>query len=292
MFLFDRGDPEHIMGISAEFYESILDYDRRAKTPPRGRPWKVPQKVYEDWDALQASMPDESSFGRGKWDYPFSQRLKVLKHIMGMWKDGVIEPTSDCFSGPIIPGRVAEDDKQEYMFWDCRSLEENSIINNPHPDTPVPDKFYLRNEIEKWEKAHPRSCYSFFKVKSEELYWLPELLAGDGFPTLQDPYGRCWRWKKYPKDLTYGESEMHNVLERLRLATGDTGPDGVSFHVRCRVDTFITMHESKREAKSEMPVIGSFFRKRPHGSDIDWARSFLNVDAKFLLKDMNEGWWE
>jgi hypothetical protein len=292
MFLFERGDPDKVIGISKDFYQDLLNYDRRAKTPPRTRGWRVPQKVYDEWDALQASLPEETRFGRGRYAYPFKIRTKVLMHIAGLWKDGVIEPTSDTFAGPLIVGKNEDpEDSRDYIFWDCRFLDEQHIVENPYPETPVPPPTYLLSEVEKWEAQNPGSCYSFFKVKSEHLYWLPDLHAGPLFPTIMDPYGRCWKWKKHPKDMPYGESEMHNTLERLRLGPGSMGPGSVHYHTRCRIDTFVTLHRTQEEARREMAVIGTFFRKRPHGSDIDWAGCFLNVDVNFL-RNMDKRWWD
>lgn len=285
------------MGMDEEF-KVLLNRKLRAKYPPPRRSSFAPQCIWDEWDRFIADEGLSAQDVRnGNIHYPKEWEEELRISIAALYKEGVIRPSYSLEPHPILAGREKPDAPLK-LYCDYRSLSSQII---PHSG-PAPDKYYLRNEIREHEAKHPGSRYTFFKMRSAEYYWNSETFPEDmRNTTIQDTEGRVWEWLKTPKDLPFSELDMHCKL--LEMQAGPHKPvnprqpsetrdeTDVKKHTRVRVDTVIVMYANEEEARELTWLAAGYFRKRPIGLDIDWARSFVNVDADFLL-NLREEWWE
>lgn len=167
------------------------------------------------------------------------------------------------------------------------------------PEPPPPG--YLLDEVEKWHAKYPDTTYSLLRIKSEDDYWPFLDLPGDTAEEMafSDPMGRSWQWKYKPKDMPSSECDVHqltrDLLDQRAPSIEPKGAKkreekGAKYYTRARIDLVLVLSETSNKGMEHATFTAAYLRKVPSGIDIDWARSFLNVDAGFLRR-LSPEWW-
>jgi len=63
-----------------------------------------------------------------------------------------------------------------------------------------------------------------------------------------------------------------------------------SYWVKHRVDVFLVCGRTLEECKKWTTKAAAYFRKKPSGFDIDWARSYYGVKADWLRNVPEKVW--
>lgn len=92
--------------------------------------------------------------------------------------------------------------------------------------------------------------------------------------------------------MPFCEWTPHGIL---RVILSDPSSDGeigaIEVNVKCRIDTVLVMGKDEHTCRVWTAEAIALITTKPHGFDIDFARSFLKVDAPFLRR-LPEIWWE
>ncbi|KAF8541101.1 hypothetical protein BDD12DRAFT_539426 [Trichophaea hybrida] len=278
------GEDMRHWGEVEDSWEILKDWELRAQHPPPRRPRVVTDVLWKAWDDMVKSQGlTEQDVRDGDVKYPKDWDRIIRLTIAQLTKEEALNPSwSLSCHNPFVGGNPAK------MYIDYRSLAPH-IQPGPAP----PDRYYLRQELQKFESAYPGTRYSFFRMRSSEYFWPRPATSEDTSHTaLQDPQGRIWEWTKQPKDCPYSEYDMHDTLCMIQkgppsIDRYDQGKTEMEVFTRVRIDQVLVMGGGKERVW----LAAGYFRKRPVGCDIDWSRSFVGVTAGFLER-LGEEWWD
>ncbi|KAF8540610.1 hypothetical protein BDD12DRAFT_880249 [Trichophaea hybrida] len=288
----------------------LRDNDKRANNLPRRRSNSMPEKVKNDWDnhIKEHKLMDNNWAGLQDGESHMSREEVrfLMGRIMTLWKQGAISPSYNLACMPVLVGKESPDDGYSmYIDYDALTgmFEPRTYTAEGVVIVPTGPTSYLKETMEKWERKYPNSWYALCKLKSMPEHWLMPL-PEDVKPmsTFLDPRGRIWEWNKTPKDFPYAGKDLHTMMRTLMIEAPrnagigvdqvpqEENEDSISHYVSVREDVYLVCGRTEKEAKSWTEKAASYFRKKPRGFEVDWARSFLAVRAEWLRALPERAW--
>jgi len=290
----------------------LRDNDKRANNLPPRRPSTMPEKVKKDWENhIKEHKLKDNNWARLQDGESHMSREEVrflIARIMTLWKQGAISPSYNLACMPVLAGKESPDG--EYGMYIDYSILYHAKMFEPRTHTaegmfivPPGSPSYLKDAMEKWERKNPSSWYALCKLKSTSEYWhfqLPEDVRP--MSTFLDPRGRIWEWNKTPKDFPHAGKDLHTMMRTLMieapryagigsaLVPQEECEESISHYVSVRKDVYLVCGRTEKEAKSWTQKAASYFRKKPKGFEVDWARSFLGVRAEWLRALPEKAW--
>jgi hypothetical protein len=100
-----------------------------------------------------------------------------------------------------------------------------------------------------------------------------------------DPAGRAWEWRFMPKDSPISEwSIYHSIWLRLGELKSQLGD-----HVDQRGDVLLIKAANQEDLMKYCMAVTFALQTKPWFREIDWWKSFVNIDLKFL--EGLDNWW-
>ena len=103
-----------------------------------------------------------------------------------------------------------------------------------------------------------------------------------------DSIGRFWEWKFIPTDMAFSEKSVHhNMAQRFAPYMEDFASGK---KLKIRKDVVLVMGENEAELVKLASAATFILQTQPWRLEVDFWRSFVNIDLKFL-EGLNDGWW-
>lgn len=171
------------------------------------------------------------------------------------------------------PGRALD------MYIDYRiGVPLAKIVSHMRDPTPL-DRDFIIKKVTEFTTDHPAARFSALRLWSSPHFY-PLMLGLDKRPmcSFLDDRGRCWEWKFIPKDMPYSEWSVHQQLSlRLQPYEGVWGKQ-----VWVAKDLVIVMGKDEKECRKFSEGATWAVQTQPWRLEVDFWRSFVNVDVKFL----------
>lgn len=101
-----------------------------------------------------------------------------------------------------------------------------------------------------------------------------------------DMLGRSWEWKFIPKDMPYSEWSVHfNMIQRFAPYMSQFGHGS---KIRIRKDVVLVMGEDEDDLLKLTAAATFIAQTQPWRLEIDFWKSFVNVDLEFLDRLVDE----
>src|SRR5690242_9582241 len=195
-----------------------------------------------------------------------------------VFKAGVI-CTSYCGQASGIAVAKAEPGRKMDLYIDYRVGIPLNKVASQLRDPTVLDRDYIIKTVTKFALDNPGARFSVLRLWSSPHFY-PLMLGVDNraMCSFLDDRGRCWEWKFIPKDMPYSEWSMHHQLS-LRLQPYE---DIWGKQVWVAKDLIIVMGKDEKEARRYSEGATWVVQTKPWRLEVDFWRSFVNVDIKFL----------
>jgi hypothetical protein len=109
-----------------------------------------------------------------------------------------------------------------------------------------------------------------------------------GEESFADLNGRFWNWKFTPKDMPYSEKSCHwNLKLKFDPYMADFAQGK---KLKLRKDVLLIMGEDEEEMIKLATSATFIMQTQPWRLEIDFWKSFVNVDVEFLT-GLNDAWW-
>ncbi|SMQ51641.1 unnamed protein product [Zymoseptoria tritici ST99CH_3D7] len=255
----------------------LVDNDYKASQPAYYRDWRSDETQPADfWPPASkhgdAFRPPGGGRPAKAWD------AVTRPTIARLYKAGIITPA--YFSNTL--GRaIARDDPmtgRPSMFIDYRQAEffGGGLIRGRDHITDYRTIDLLKLARAQLEKA-PGSRFALLRVYSHSMF-MPLTTALNEELAFKDSRGRAWLWKFYPKDVCGGEANFQETVDgRLRRWKAQ-----LALNVKVRRDIVLVMGKDREEL--ERMMVGTVFaiQTQPWRHEVDFWRSFVDVDLGFL----------
>ncbi|KAJ9616708.1 hypothetical protein H2200_000427 [Cladophialophora chaetospira] len=147
----------------------------------------------------------------------------------------------------------------------------------------------LREDARQFAASTPKARFALLRLWSSP-YFYPFMV---GYEQRQnhafvDAIGRTWEWKFMPTDSPYSEHSVHyNMTLRFRdhMARFDNGKK-----LKIRKDVVLVLAKDEEELMRLASAATFLVQTRPWRTEIDFWKSFVNVDVDFLC-NLNDAWW-
>ncbi|OQV00840.1 hypothetical protein CLAIMM_06285 [Cladophialophora immunda] len=231
---------------------------------------KVSQTLYDE-------LPAE-------WDICIRPKLAQL------FKHGVI-----CVSytpEECIPGRAfaaKEHGRPLDLFIDYRPTVNGTRLTK-HMVSPYAITIEsLRENARQFATSRPEARFALLRLWSTP-YFYPFMIALWNRPShaFTDAIGRAWEWKFMPTDMPYSEHSVHyNMTERFNpfMAKFEHGN-----RLKIRKDVVLVMGENEEQLLKLASAATFIVQTRPWRLEIDFCKSFVNIDIEFL-NGLDDAWW-
>jgi hypothetical protein len=146
-------------------------------------------------------------------------------------------------------------------------------------DPTLLDRDYIVKQVKRFEEQHASAKFSVLRLWSAPHFY-PLMLGIDKRPmcSFLDDRGRCWEWKFIPKDMPYSEWSVHQQLTlRLQPYEHIWGKQ-----VIVAKDLVIVMGKDEKNLRQLSEGVTWLTQTKPWRLEVDFWRSFVNVDATFL----------
>lgn len=194
----------------------------------------------------------------------------------------------DHAAGPAFAAR--EGDRPLDLFFDFRDTIKDiqmprTMIN---PYTITIDS--LRQAARDFSGKSPEAKFALLRLWSAPHFY-PFMLGYDNrdMSTFVDAIGRVWAWKFMPKDMAYSEYSVHkNMTARLEPLQRQLGTD--HYKIKVRKDVVLVMGKDEEELLKLAAAATFSVQTQPWRLEIDFWKSFVNIDIKFL-DGLQDEWW-
>ncbi|KAG9773003.1 hypothetical protein KCU88_g5960, partial [Aureobasidium melanogenum] len=233
--------------------------------------------------------------GPFKDDYselPYEWDVVIRPKIAQFFKNGLIHAAHKPFEQVLGTAFAAQEEGRPHdLFFDFRGwmkqLNMNKALSNPY-DISIDS---LRQDASNFAKRWPGAKFALLRLWSAPHFY-PYMLGPNNrdMNSFVDAIGRTWTWKFLPKDMAFSEWSVHyNVAERLRPFM-----DRFRFFgdpkVRVRKDVVLVMGANEEELLKLAASVTFLIQTRPWRTEIDFWKSFVNVDDQFLTS-LHDVWW-
>ncbi|PGH07906.1 hypothetical protein AJ79_06113 [Helicocarpus griseus UAMH5409] len=257
--------------------------DRRGHETPtsRGKEFfkeldEIAEQCQMDKTYLVDALPSE-------WDDALRPKIAHL------FKEGII---CLCYEPPgIIPGQAfagRQKDRPLDLFIDYRAtLDEIRMPSNREDPTKISISF-LRNKVQTYAASRPKARFSFLRVWSGSHFY-PLMIGGDNrfWLSFTDEIGRSWSWRFIPKDMPFSEFSMHDNLQQ-RLAPF---MKVLRNKIVIKRDMVLVFAEDEEQLLLLTAAVSFAIQTRPWRLEVDYWKSFINVDAEFL-NGLRDEWYD
>ncbi|OAL29420.1 hypothetical protein AYO22_02314 [Fonsecaea multimorphosa] len=147
----------------------------------------------------------------------------------------------------------------------------------------------LREEARQFSASHSAARFALLRLWSTP-YFYPFMIAWENRPwhAFIDSIGRAWEWKFMPTDMPYSEHSVHfNMTERFRPFMAKFGNGN---KLKVRKDVVLVMGEDEEELLKLASAATFIVQTRPWRLEIDFCKSFVNIDVEFL-SGLDDAWW-
>ncbi|KAH7339212.1 hypothetical protein BKA66DRAFT_581855, partial [Pyrenochaeta sp. MPI-SDFR-AT-0127] len=260
---------------------TLLDQAERAKQVPDRRTHMsnktMPKEFWNDWDKL---MKDKNRTIDDPVDdiFPLEWRKAIRPIIMRLFRAGVI-----CSSyGKGVGGTAiakAEAGRPMDLYIDFRAvIPESRVLSHLKDPTPF-DRDFIMKTASRFKEQHVSAKFSVLRLWSAPHFY-PLMLGYDkrSMCAFLDDRGRCWEFKFIPKDMPFSEWSIHQQLS-LRL---EPYKDVFGAHVVVAKDLALVMGKDQTHLRKLSEGVTWAIQTRPWRLEVDFWRSFVNVDIKFL----------
>lgn len=267
----------------------LIDQAARAKEVPDRRSHKsnktMPKSFWEPWERL---LKDNNRVrGDDTYDiYPLEWRKAMRPVIMRLFKAGII---SNNYTGESdgMATAGAEPGRGLDLYIDYRGkMPHIKAIQDLTDPTPL-DRDYLIDKASKFLEKHPTACFSALRMWSAPHFY-PLMLGVDKrkLVSFLDDRERNWEFKFIPKDMPFSEWSAQQQLT-LRI---DPYRDVLTREkVIVAKDLILVMGTTRKECRRLTEGATWAVTTRPWRLEIDFWRSFVGVDLKFL-EELDPKW--
>ncbi|KAH5999247.1 hypothetical protein HBI83_222340 [Parastagonospora nodorum] len=206
----------------------------------------------------------------------FMRHIDRQKSIV--FRAGVICSSYDgSVAGITIAG--TEPSRSPDLYLDYRiGIPPSNIVSHLKDPTSL-DRDFIIKRIGLFASSNPDARFSVLRLWSAPHFY-PLMLSIDQRATCAflDDRGRAWEFKFVPKDMPYSEWSIHHQLS-LRLE-----PWKKIFGLQVIVckDLVLVMGRDKADCRLLSGGVTWAVQTKPWRLEVDFWRSFVNVDAKFL----------
>lgn len=139
---------------------------------------------------------------------------------------------------------------------------------------------------QKYAADHGAARFAVLRIWSApHFYPLMIGLSNRKIGAFLDPAGRAWEWRFIPKDSPISEwSIYHSIWRRLDVLRSQLGD-----HVDQRGDVLLIKGASQEDLMKYCLAVTFALQTKPWFREIDWWKSFVNVDLDFLQG--LDAWW-
>lgn len=165
------------------------------------------------------------------------------------------------------------------MYIDFRvGIPLSKVVSHLRDPTPF-DRNYIIDQVTKFKNEHPEAKFSVLRLWSSPHFY-PLMLGFDKRDNVSflDDRGRCWEFKFIPKDMPYSEWSVHQQL-KLRLQPFDYVWGNHVWHAK---DLVVVMGKDEKQLRHFSEAATFAVQTQPWRLEIDFWRSFVNVDVAFL----------
>ncbi|KAI1620384.1 hypothetical protein EDD37DRAFT_177569 [Exophiala viscosa] len=223
-------------------------------------------------------------------DLPLEWDICIRPKIAEFFRHGVI-----CVSyveEPEICGRAfaaQEHDRPQDLYFDFRPAIDGMKMPKGFVDPYSITVRSLRQDATAFVEKFPLARFSLLRVWSSPHFY-PFMLSYEKrvMTSFVDMLGRSWEWKFIPKDMPYSEWSVHyNMTQRFEPYMSHFG-DGKK--IRIRKDVVLVMAESESDLLQLTAAATFIMQTQPWRLEVDFWKSFVNVDRQFLDGLVDE-WW-
>lgn len=283
---FDRNEFFNFKDAPTELVEhlGIFDQAERAKHLPDRRDRRsnktMPKEFWKQWDRLvkdHGYVPGETFDGLDEV-YSLEDQLAIRPIVMTLFKAGIIcKGYQDGAAGVVSTAK--ETNRGRDLYIDYRSALPHSRAVQDLEDPSAFDRDFLIAKARTFADRHPQARFSALRLWSSPHFY-PLLLGIENreFTSFLDDRGRLWNWRFIPKDMPYSEWSVHRqlglYLERYEHIFGDK--------VFVAKDLLLVMGKNEQELRRLSEGATFAVQTEPWRLEIDFWRSFVNVDVDFL----------
>jgi hypothetical protein len=190
-----------------------------------------------------------------------------------------------------IPGQAfaaAEKDRPLDLFFDFRLLLDEIDLPAGREDPTKISIGFLRNKVRSFASSRPQARFSFLRVWSSPHFY-PLMIGFDtrSWTSFRDLTGRIWEWKYVPKDLPFSEYSIHSNLSQRIEPFKKILRDKIVI----KRDMVIIMAEDAEELHTLTSAVTFAIQTRPWRLEVDYWKSFINVDVGFL-DSLQDEWYD
>ncbi|KAJ4356406.1 uncharacterized protein N0V89_004439 [Didymosphaeria variabile] len=270
---------------------NLIDQVERAKYVPDRRTHKsnktMPKSFWEGWDRLRRDNNREVN--DNTYDIvPLEWRKAMRPAIIRLFKAGIIQNSyADGADGFATAGAEPGHPLDLYIDWRM-NMPRAQVLSHLVDPTPF-DRAYLLDKARKFKENHHSACFSALRMWSAPHFY-PLMLGIDKrkMVAFLDDRERLWEFKFIPKDMPYSEWSVHQQLS-LRLEPWRKMLRNEKVIVAR--DLILVMGEDRGECRRLSEGVTWAVTTKPWRLEIDFWRSFVGVDLKFL-EDLDEKWLE
>ncbi|KAH7067817.1 hypothetical protein FB567DRAFT_256347 [Paraphoma chrysanthemicola] len=276
-------------GIGKLFTDSqLLDQEERAKHVPDRRTHlsnkTMPDEFWKDWDKLLKDN-DRSSGDPVEDIYPLELRKAIRPIVIRMFRAGVICSSYGGVASGIVTAK-AEPNRPMDLYIDYRvGIPAAHITSHLKDPTPL-DRDFIIKKCKSFLEYNTSAKFAVMRIWSAPHFY-PLMLGMEKRPmcAFLDDRGRCWEFKFIPKDMPYSEWSVHQQLS-LRLE-----PYKKIFGQQVIVakDLVLVMGRDEKNLRQLAEGVTWAVQTKPWRLEIDFWRSFVNVDVKFL-EELDRRW--
>jgi hypothetical protein len=281
-----------------EFVDSpLLKQAERAKTVPDRRTHKsnktMPKEFWDDFDKLLRDnkrqmgdvIDDIMPMEWRKTLRPIIMRCKcrvaaadcAVANVGTVFRAGVISNSYGHAAGVAVakaePGREAD------MYIDFREgIPLTKIVSHLKDPRPL-DRDFIVKFVKRYAEKNAAAKFSVLRLWSAPHFY-PLMLGYErrAMCSFLDDRGRCWEFKFIPKDMPFSEWSVHQQLSlRLEKYKGVFGSQ-----VLVAKDLVLVMGRDEGHLRQLSEGVTWAIQTKPWRLEVDFWRSFVNVDAGFL----------
>jgi hypothetical protein len=268
----------------------FFDQAERALHPPDRRTHlsnkTMPREFWRDWDQLLKSK------GRSSEDniddiYPAEWRKAIRPTIIRLFRAGIICSSYSGRAAGVVTAK-AEPNRPLDLYIDYRvGIPLSNVVSHLTDPTQF-DRAFILKKSRKFLQQHPGAKFALLRTWSAPHFY-PLMLGVDkrDMCSFLDDRGRAWYFRFIPKDMPYSEFSIHQQLS-LRLQPYN---DIFGSQVFVAKDLVVVMGKDAKDLRRLAEGVTWAVQTRPWRLEIDFWRSFVNIDLEFM-EGLHEKWLE
>ena len=165
------------------------------------------------------------------------------------------------------------------LYIDYRiSIGLARIVSHLRDPTPL-DRNHILTKARRFRDQQPNARFSTLRMWNAPHFY-PLMLGIDKRPmcSFLDDCRRAWEFKFIPKDMPYNEWSVHQQLSLRIEAYRDIFGD----QVMVAKDLVLVMGKDERDVRRLSEGVTWAIQTKPWRLEVDFWRSFVNVDVQFL----------